>query len=322
MLFNNKYKKIYKMIKEYDRIVIARHVGADPDALGSEIALKDIIKATFPKKEVYAVGYPASKFSFMGSLDKMQEEYYENSLLIVVDLPDKKRIDGVDPTKFDCSIKIDHHPYIETFCDYEWIDDKASSTSQMIIELVFNSKLKMTKFAAERLYLGLISDTNRFLFSYTTTRTFDLVSKLIKTTKIDFTSLYPNLYLRPLKEVKFYGFLANKLIVTENGFGYVKITDEELKQHNVDAATAGNMVNEFNFIEEIIAWGTFTDDKNRNVIRGSLRSRGPIVNEVATNYNGGGHIYASGVRLNNFSEVDELAKEMDLVCKEYKKEQQ
>lgn len=320
-MFSNKYKKIYKIIKKYKRIVIARHIGADPDALGSEIALKDIISSTFPDKEVYAVGYPASKFSYMGSLDKMNEEYYKDSLLIVVDLPDKKRIDGVDPTKFSYSIKIDHHPYIETFCDYEWIDDKASSTSQMIMELVFNSKLKMTKFAAERLYLGLVSDTNRFLFSYTTTKTFDLVSKLIKETSIDFTSLYSNLYLRPLKEIKFYGFLVNNLIVTENGFGYVKITEDILKEYNVDAATAGNMVNEFNFIDEIIAWGTFTFDKNRNVIRGSLRSRGPIVNEVASHYNGGGHIYASGCRLTDFDEVDKLVSEMDSVCKEYKKEQ-
>ncbi len=320
-MFSNKYKKIYKIIKKYKRIVIARHIGADPDALGSEIALKDIISSTFPDKEVYAVGYPASKFSYMGSLDKMNEEYYKDSLLIVVDLPDKKRIDGVDPTKFSYSIKIDHHPYIETFCDYEWIDDKASSTSQMIMELVFNSKLKMTKFAAERLYLGLVSDTNRFLFSYTTTKTFDLVSKLIKETSIDFTSLYSNLYLRPLKEIRFYGFLVNNLIVTENGFGYVKITEDILKEYNVDAATAGNMVNEFNFIDEIISWGTFTFDKNRNVIRGSLRSRGPIVNEVASHYNGGGHIYASGCRLTDFDEVDKLVSEMDSVCKEYKKEQ-
>ena len=61
----NKFKKIYKMIKKYDTIVIARHVGADPDALGSQLGLKDAIKATFPNKNVYAVGYPASKFKYI-----------------------------------------------------------------------------------------------------------------------------------------------------------------------------------------------------------------------------------------------------------------
>ncbi len=319
-MFPNKYKKIYQLIKKYDRIVIARHVGADPDALGSQLALRDIIKATFPNKEVYAVGYPASRFSFLGRLDKMQEEYYENSLLIVVDLPDQKRIDGVDPTKFSYRIKIDHHPYIETFCDYEWIDDQASSTSQMIMELVFHTKLKMTNTAAECLYLGLVSDTNRFLFAYTTPKTFDLVSRLIKETGIDFTSLYENLYLRPLKEIKFQGYISNHLTVTEHGFAYIKITEDILKEYDVDPATAGNMVNNFNYINEVIAWGVFTYDKNRSLIRGSLRSRGPIINEVATHFNGGGHIYASGVRLKDFDEVDQLVEEVNEVCKNYKEQ--
>lgn len=317
-MIHNPYKKIYKMIKKYDRIVIARHVGADPDCLGSEIALREIIKATFPKKEVYAVGYPASKFSYLGHLDKMQEEYYENSLLIVVDLPDQKRIDGVDPSKFSYRIKIDHHPFIETFCDYEWIDDKASSASQMIMELVFHTKLKLTSYAAERLYLGLVSDTNRFLFSYTTSKTFDLVSRLIKETGINFTGLYENLYMRPLKEIKFQGYISNNFTITENGFAYIKITEDILQEYGVDAATAGNMVNNFNYIDEILAWGVFTYDKNRELIRGSLRSRGPIVNEVASHFNGGGHIYASGVRLGNFEEVDKLIEELDEECKAYK----
>lgn len=48
-MFNNIYKKILKKIKEYDTIVLARHIGPDPDALASEIALKEIIKYNFPK---------------------------------------------------------------------------------------------------------------------------------------------------------------------------------------------------------------------------------------------------------------------------------
>ena len=52
------------------------------------------------------------------------------------------------------------------------------------MELVFNTKLQMTPFAAERLYLGLVSDTNRFLFQYTTSKTFNLVAQLINVTGI------------------------------------------------------------------------------------------------------------------------------------------
>lgn len=314
---NMNFRKIYKIIKKYNTIVIARHVGADPDALGSQIALKDIIRNTFPNKNVYAVGYPASKFKFMGELDRVNEEELENALLICVDLPDLKRLDGADIDKYAYRLKIDHHPFIEKYCDYEWIDDKASSASQMIIELVNNTRLKMTPYAAERLYMGLVSDTNRFLFEYTTPKTFDLVSKLIKETRINFTGLYENMYLRPLKEIKFQGYLANNLTVTDNGLAYVKIDEDMLKEYDVDTATAGNMINNFNYINEIIAWAFFTEDKNKGFIRGSIRSRGPIINETAAKFGGGGHIYASGVRLKNFDDVDELINALDSVCNDY-----
>lgn len=315
---SNLHKEIYKSIKKYNTIIIARHIGADPDALASQIALRDIILNTFPKKKVYAIGYPASKFKFLGLLDKFTDDLYNNSLLIVVDTPDLKRIDNVDAKKFSYSIKIDHHPVVDEYADIELIDTKSSSTSQMIIELVFNTKLKMTKESAEKLYIGVVSDTNRFLFNYTTSKTFDLVSKMIKKTNIDFTSLYEALYLRSINEVKFEGYIANNLIITENGLGYIYIEDDILKEYGVDSATAGKMISNFNYIDEIFVWAFFSIDKANDVIRGSIRSRGPVINNIASKFNGGGHIYASGVRPKNKNEVDKLVNELDRLCKDYK----
>lgn len=316
-MYKKSYKEILKQIKKYNTIVIARHVGADPDALASQIALKDIIVNNFPLKKVYVVGMPASRFKYLGTLDKLTDEMYENSLLIVTDTPDKKRVDGVDTTRFSKTIKIDHHPFVEKYCDIECINDKASSASQIIIDFAFSMKLKITKEAAEKLYIGIVADTNRFLFSYTTPNTFDLVSKLIKETDINFTSLYDNLYLRSLKELKFQSYIINNMIVTENKFGYIKLTDDILKKFDVDAATAGNMVNNFNYIEDFVSWAVFTEDKNNDFIRGSIRSRGPIINDVAAKFGGGGHKLASGVRLKNFEEVDKLVEALDLECNKY-----
>lgn len=310
-------QKIYKKLKAYNSIVIARHIGADPDALSSEIGLRDAILATFPNKKVYAVGYPASKFRYLGNLDRFSEELYENSLLIVLDTPDKKRVDGVDVDRFPCTIKIDHHPFIETFCDIEWIDDKESSCAQMIMELIANTKLKMTEEVAKKLYMGLVSDTDRFLFTNTTPKTFRVVADLIEKTDIHITELYPPLYNRPLREIKFQGFIANNMEVTESGFASIKITEDILEEYHVDVATGGNLVNNFNFIEEVIAWGIFTYDKNNNLIRGSIRSRGPIINETVSHFGGGGHIFASGVKLESFDDVDDLIDELDHVCEVY-----
>lgn len=311
------FNKIYRKIKKYNTIVIARHVGADPDALASQIALRDSIKKTFPKKNVYAIGYPASKFKYLGNLDKFQESMYENSLLIVTDTPDKKRIDGADPDRFEYSIKIDHHPFIEKTCKLELIDDTASSASQLVIELIFKSGLKLDKNIAGKLYIGLVADTNRFLFSYTTDKTFSLVSKLVNKTNLNFGPLYDNLYMRPLKEARFQGYITEHMTITEHGLGYILLDEKTLTDFDVDAATAGNMVNNFNYIDEIVAWVVFSYDKSNDTIRGSIRSRGPIVNEVASHFNGGGHIFASGVRLKTNEEVDALVQELDEVCDKY-----
>ena len=132
----NVYKKIYKEIKKHKKIVLARHIGPDPDALGSTLGLKEIILNTFSKKEVYAVGTPAAKHKYIGDLDTFEDSMYEDSLLIVLDTPDIKRVDGLDPTKFKHKIKIDHHPIVDKYCDIEFVDDTASSASQLVIELV------------------------------------------------------------------------------------------------------------------------------------------------------------------------------------------
>ena len=128
---NNIFMQIYKQIKKYNKIVIARHVGADPDALGSTLGLKEAILNTFPNKEVYVVGVPAARHKYIGELDRFDESMYENSLLIVLDTPNLKRIDGVDVSRFEYKIKIDHHPFIEKFCDIELIDEESSSASQL-----------------------------------------------------------------------------------------------------------------------------------------------------------------------------------------------
>ena len=318
----NIYRRIYWKIRAAKTIVIARHVGPDPDALCSQIALRDSILNTFPNKKVYAVGSPASKFRYLGSLDKFDESLYDDSLLIVLDVPDKKRVDGVDPERFTTKIKIDHHPVVDKYCDIEISDDSASSTCQLILELLFKTPLKLTREIAEKLYIGIVSDTNRFLYYYTSPRTFELVSKLIKKTGLEITVLYENLYMRPLKEYKFQGYIANNLIVTENGLAYIKLTDDIFKEYDVDAATAGNMINNFNYIEEIIVWVMMSEDKANGYIRTSLRSRGPIINEVASHFNGGGHIYASGCRLHDFSEADPLISELDELCLNYNKERE
>lgn len=306
------YKQIKKEIKRYKDIVIVRHIGADPDALGSQFALKELIKLNFNDKNVYVLGNATSRFKYMGSLDKDESLDYSKCLLIVLDTPDVKRIDiNADISKFASIVKIDHHPFVEKYANIELYDENASSTSQLILEFILANKLKINDMIAKYLYTGIVSDTDRFLHDYTSKRTFELVNYLLSNSNIKFTELYEPLYMRPLEEVRFQGYIYQNMTVTDNGLAYIKITDELMKEYKVDSASAGNMINDLKYIDKIKIWVFFSEDTKSNLIRANIRSRGPYINEVATIYGGGGHKYASGARLTSWKQVDNLIEDLD-----------
>ena len=319
ILFNDLSKQIIKKIEEYNNIVIARHIGPDPDAIASEIALRDIIKLNYENKNVKAIGVGVAKFKYLGTLDKLTDEERSNTLLIMLDLPEASRLDGTKKDDYVYTIKIDHHPCNHPECDIDYIDDEASSTCQILCDIIFNNNLIISRECAEVLFTGIVSDSDRFLLSYTSPRTFDIASKLLDDYNIDLSKIYNNLYSRPLSERKFEAFITNNLTVTENGFGYIKLTNEDYKKYEVDANTASNMVNDFNFINELRCWAFSSYDEKNKVYRINIRSKDVIINDVAQNFNGGGHKLASGARLETMEEVDELFKALDERCKEYKK---
>ena len=311
------FKKIYKKIEEFDTIVIARHIGVDPDALASQLALRDSIKLTFPNKKVMAIGTGSAKFFHIGRLDRLEK--VNNALLIIVDTPDKRRVDSVDFSQFAYTIKIDHHPFVEEFCNIEYIEDTASSACEIIMNLILNTDLQCDSSIASTLYLGLTSDSNRFLFDSCTSNTFGLVSIFLDRYNFELSEVYKKLYMRPMNEVRLEGYIALNMNVTKNGLGYIQITDEVIKQFEVDSASAGNMVNNFNFINEMLVWATLTEDIKNDQIRVSIRSRGPEINQIAEKFNGGGHKFASGAKLKNFDEAMLLMKELDNLLEEYNK---
>lgn len=310
-------KNLYDLIKKYDKIVIARHIGGDPDAIGSTFALKDIIKANFRDKEVLVIGSQVAKFKVLGEHDKMDESFYDG-LLIALDIPDKKRLDGADVSRFKEIIKVDHHPSIDEYSKNDIVDTEASSACEIITDFCLKNDLIITKSAAEKLFIGIIADTNRFLFHADKPSTYNMITKLINRCHINPNKLYEILYRRSLGEVRLEGFISLNMKLTENGLGYIKVTDEDLKKFNLDSASIGGIMNEYNYIDGLLAWVFFTEDRKNGVIRSSARSRGPVINKLFEQYNGGGHEMASGAKLQSFKEADEIIDKLDKMCKEYR----
>ena len=312
-------KKIYNEIKKHDLIYIVRHIGPDPDAVSSQIALRDAIKLTFPNKSVYAFGAGVSKFKYIGQLDKSMDYDYEKALVITLDIPNKPRIDGLNVDKFSHVIKMDHHPYVEDFGGIEYIDTECCSTTEILLDLFNNTKFKVNSNIARNLLVGIISDSNRFLFNPVNENVFFKVGDLIKKYKLNLQSIYEDIYIRPMSEVRLMGYIASNLKVTKNKFAYIILENDIVSSFNADASSASNMVNDFSNIDEFVVWLFVTYDVKNEIFKINIRSRGPVINELAAKYNGGGHIYSSGARVKTKEELDNLIIDYDNLCKEYLK---
>lgn len=308
------FEDIVEKIKKYDHITLARHIGPDHDALGSQYALFEAIKKTFPEKKVYTVGSYSQKFSFYGKTSKEEKK----ELLIVLDTPNISRIDKADPRDYLEVIKIDHHPFIEDFGGLEYLDTSSSSTSEIVYKFLKFSNFKMNKTIAEGLFLGIVSDTNRFLYALSN-HTMYLANELIQNFDLNIEKLYNEVYRRDFKTEQFKAWVTTNLNF-EDGFSYLVITDEDLKRSGVDAGTGGNLINDYIFIEEFLVWTIITEDKEQEIFRVSIRSKGPQVNKIAEKFNGGGHKFAAGVRipLADKESVNRIICELKEAIKEYK----
>lgn len=313
---NSVYKKIYKKIKEYDEIVIARHIGPDPDAIASQIALKCIIEKNFPNKKVYAVGTSVNRFKYLGSMDKIDFDTLNKPLLIITDVPKFDRVDGINKEIFDYTIKIDHHPCDEVVCDLEIVDESSSSACQMVLEFIYKNRIKIDSDIAAIIYAGIISDSDRFLLSYTSSDTFMLVGKLLRDYPFDITEVYKNIYDRPINERRFESYILENIEITPNGFGHINIPIDVIKKYQVDNSTPSNLVNDLNFIKELKVWAFASFDEKLNLYKINIRSRDIVINDVAERFNGGGHKFASGARIKTKEDVYKLFEALDERCME------
>lgn len=302
------------MIRQFDTIIIHRHVRPDPDAYGSQGGLAEILKASFPEKKIYTVGKEEESLNFLRRLDQIDDAVYEQALVIVCDTANQERICDERYRLGKKLIKIDHHPNEDPYGDLLWVDTNASSTSEMIYEFYLAGKeegLVMTKEAARLIYAGVVGDTGRFLFSRTSAKTFRYASELIQY-GFSITELYDNLYRTPVNVAHLSGYVLQNFELSPSGVAAVKMPKELLNEYGVSPSEASQLVSLLGKIEGIQAWVFFIEEEKE--IRVRLRSKGVIVNEVAKKYRGGGHPFAAGATIHSWEEAELVITDLEVAC--------
>ncbi len=308
------HETLYRLIQEYDTITIFGHVYPDGDCYGSQIGLKEAIKASFPSKNVYALGsgYP-SFHPLLGAMDAIEDAIVKRSLALVLDVADTARIEDQRFLQAALVFKIDHHVPAYDFGDHQWIDTSTLAVSEMIARFVKLHHLKINPRGASALALGMITDSNRFQFGHVRAETFILMGMLLSH-GADLPALYRVLYDKSQDELSFERFVYNHYRITAAGFIYCHLTREDLALFGLTAVKANLKVNLLAHIKDCPIWGFFTEDEG--LIRAEIRSAELDIHPIAHAHGGGGHRQASGFRLDGVGQISSVIEEMDKLIKE------
>lgn len=300
-------EEIIAEIKKAETIIIHRHQRPDPDAIGSQVGLSELISTNFPDKKIYTAGVNNHTLDFLSTMNPPAKKDYKDALVIVTDTANSPRIDGADALVHgNTVIKIDHHPDEDQYGDIEWVDPSASSTSEMITDLwrTFSKELSLNDEGARLLYAGIVGDTNRFLYPATSPKTMRLVADLMEK---DFSHTDLNNKMNEIspKVSKLIGYVLENLKVSENGVASIILTQDTLDQFELTDADTHQVVSLPGLVAGVLNWGIFVQQKDGS-FRCRLRSKGPIINEIAKEHDGGGHPLASGANAKDLEEIQEI----------------
>lgn len=309
-------KSFKKEVNKHENIIIFHHINPDGDCLGSQLGLKLWLQKKYPNKKILAIGDNKNVLDFIKwEFDQIpSNNELANSLGIVVDANYLNRINDyglINKSKIKTLIRIDHHPESDDL-NYKlrWVDDSYCSSAEQITHVILNIDKKiLDKKIAEVLYLGIYTDSGRFFFDKTSSRTHFLTSKLFES-KFDFDSLHKKLSKRTIHEIEYQKHVFNNFKI-DNNVIYYFIRYEEAKQLKLE----DNLKNRVDFlanIEGFDIWIFFIENED-GTIRTRFRSNSKNVNQLAKEYGGGGHIRASGAVINNetlIKEIIEKAKKL------------
>lgn len=314
--------QIHDQIKTFETIIITPHARPDGDCMGTAFGLKDIIQSTYPDKNVYVTGEEAEYVKFLGRVDEIEDEIFKEALVIAVDTANKDRVADQRFKTGKFIIKMDHHILVDSYGDIEYVDTTRAAATLIILDLfyLFKDEYKMSPMGAQALYTGTLTDTGRFKYSNVDGDTFRRVAMLYDV-GLETEPIYKHLDTKSEAMVRFKGYVLLNYKKTEDGVAYIELTEELINEYNLSIEEASRLVNELSVFEDCPIWVLFAEYEEK-IVRARIRSKGPAINTVANQFDGGGHAMASGANLGTWDRAKELLVVLNETAKKYKQENQ
>lgn len=294
------------------KVVVVSHTNPDGDAIGSSLALREILVGTghevtcvVPNKYPYFLDWMTGIGNiaiFRTDPDRVVKAVSEADIIVCADMNRLSRLeqlsDVISANTTAKRVLIDHHLSPDETFDVIVSHPESSSTSFLVYTIVaelFGTQA-VSRDMAEQLYVGMMTDTGNFSFSFLTPELFRAVAVLAET-GIDIPQIHNNVYNSFTEgRARLFGYVINRKMKTlhKGTVAYMSLTEEEMRRFWFQQGDSEGFVNYPLTIKKMKMSAMFIE--THDFIRVSLRSRGRYdVDVFARRYfNGGGHKNAAG----------------------------
>jgi phosphoesterase RecJ-like protein len=292
--------QIIEALHKANNVLLVSHVFPDGDALGSQLALAEILESLGKEPYCYCQEPVSAMYEFLPGSEKIKNELpgiKQFDAAVAVDCGDRFRLGQAMDTLLQIHpfIVIDHHAGHREFGDIGWVEADRSSTAEMIFDLALALNADVTYNAAYCLYTAIVSDSGSFKYDSTSAYTFQVASHLLN------RGVVPSEVAGKL----FDNYSANRLRLLEKVLGSLELyangqiaiisaTSEMFEASGAKREDTEEFINLPRALRSVKV-AAFLRDTPEGFIKVSLRAKGECdVSQVALKYGGGGHRNAAG----------------------------
>jgi len=299
-------QEVIKAIKKGKRFLITAHVNVEGDALGSQLAMKELLTSMGKEAFILDSDPVPEHYRFLPKASEVSSRFDKIGAFdaaIILDCPNLNRTgkvrDVINASAVPI-INIDHHVSNEKFGDVNWVEPNASSAGEMVFRLFKEAGIKMTKEVALSLYIAILTDTGSFNYDNTSSVTHEIAGELLGY-GLDPAVVSESVYeRRSVKDINLLGLVLATIRVNKKGtIAHLEVTKDMLKKTGADLAKSEGLINFARSIDGVKVAVLFKEgQQEKDKINISFRSKGngdaADVNKIAAIFGGGGHAKASG----------------------------
>ncbi len=309
-------QKLSNEINNSNCIGIVSHLNPDGDNIGSILALGTSLEKLGKTVTILESDFIPSDLLFLPNVRKITklEVDLKFDVLFVLDSSDPERLGDNKKYLLDsgCVVNIDHHISNTNFGDINIVDPRSSSTSEIIFKLIEELNLPLDIDIATCIYVGISTDTGRFMYENVTSSTHSIASKLLEI-GIDAYDVNKKIYQkRSLERTKlFIKVVASSKLLCSNKVSIAKVMLEDLYETNAKPEDSDGIV-EFLRDTETVEVSVLLKEVTNNITRVSIRTKDYVdANKICNHFGGGGHLRAAGCTIEkNIGESESLIIEV------------